>query len=233
MYNTSIVGWRGHMENGSTHGTVQGFHHFLKSLIHKVIFFSDILSKVAYDWKKVLRKVAVKTIHKELLIVKGTDVKWLPTPLYPGGCQLIDLLDYFNLTGNNVPMQIYFYLEKTEALGAQIFIEERNKALSKRTLASSMLSYNGPDIRNLDLSVKRFFKVILRISQNIFVERDERKKCRNYPNANFDSYKDCDEHFLYREMKNKYNVIPFWTAYDLNEVTSKRYENLIYINAIH
>ena len=39
MYNTSIVGWRGHTENGSTLGTVQGFKHVLKALIHKVLFF--------------------------------------------------------------------------------------------------------------------------------------------------------------------------------------------------
>ena len=173
-----------------------------------------------------MKKISVKTINKKLLSVKGSDIEWLPTPLYPGGCQSIDFTDYFNLTGENIPMQIYFYLEETEAIGAQIFIEERNKALAKRTLASSMLSYHGPDIRNPDLSVKRFFKSIIRVSQNIFIEEDESKKCRNYPNSNFDSYRDCDEQFLYREIKSKYNVVPFWTAYDLNEVTSKRNNNI-------
>ena len=188
-------------------------------------FSSEIISGVAYDWKHILKKISVKTIHKELLSVKGSDIKWLPTPSYPGGCQSIDFLDSFNLTGKNIPMQIYFYLEQTNATGAQIFIEERNKALAKRVLPSSLLSYNGPDIKNPDLSVKRFFKAIIRISQNIFVEKDKSKKCQNYPNSKFDSYRDCDEQFVYREVKNKYNVVPFWTAYDFNEVTSKRNDN--------
>ena len=170
--------------------------------------------------------MSVKTIHEQNLIINGSDINWLPTPLYPGGCQSIDLLDYFNLTDKNAPMQMVFYLEKTNAIGAQIFIEERNKALAKRTLPSSMLSYNGPDIINPDLSVTSlFFKAIIRVSQNIFVEEDERINCKNYPNSEFESYRDCDEKFLYKEIRNKFNVVPFWTANDLNEVTSKRNDN--------
>ena len=47
------------------------------------------------------------------------------------------------------------------------------------------------------------------------------KKCRNYPNEDFKSYRECDEDFVYKEMKNKYQLMPFWAANDFNEVSSK------------
>ena len=58
------------------------------------------------------------------------------------------------------------------------------------------------------------------ISENIFSEQDEEKKCKNYPNADFLSYKKCDEDFIHKEMKNIFDLIPFWATGILSEVNT-------------
>ena len=39
--------------------------------------------------------------------------------------------------------------------------------------------------------------------------------CKNYLDS---SYRECDENFVYNEMKN-YGIMPFWAAKKLSEVT--------------
>ena len=74
------------------------------------------------------------------------------------------------------------------------------------------------------LSLKSSSFFLFSISENIFSEQDEEKKCKNYPNADFLSYKKCDEDFIHKEMKNIFDVIPFWATGILSEVTTLKTE---------
>ena len=43
---------------------------------------------------------------------------------------------------------------------------------------------------------REFYKYALKISENVFVEEDSSKKCRVYPNEEFESYRACDDQFM-------------------------------------
>ena len=53
---------------------------------------------------------------------------------------------------------------------------------------------------------------MMRIKKNIFDEEDQSKKCRNYPNPDFFSHKECDFPGM--------DLMPPWLDEDLANVTS-------------
>ena len=57
--------------------------------------------------------------------------------------------------------------------------------------------------------------------ENIYDENDATKKCRNYPNPDFHSYKDCDDHFMkdYISSFDPPVLIPIWLTDDMGNVT--------------
>ena len=85
-----------------------------------------------------------------------------------------------------------------------------------------MLSYEGPTFENFDLTDPILMKGIFKLSQTIDTEEDEEKLCKNYPYNGFNSYKECDEQFVYDELKNKFNIMPVWAALDKKETTNLR-----------
>ena len=61
-------------------------------------------------------------------------------------------------------------------------------------------------------------KYVMEISENIYNELDESKNCRNYPDEQFASYFECEEHFM-QEICLGYGVAPIWLFGDLKKVT--------------
>ena len=61
-------------------------------------------------------------------------------------------------------------------------------------------------------------KFVMEISENIYNEQDKSKNCQNYPNENFASYFDCEEHFV-QQICQSYGVAPIWLFGDLKKVT--------------
>ena len=102
--------------------------------------------------------------------------------------------------------------------GVTILVEDRMKALARRLSKSNSLDYIGPPIKT-GSSNPKFRQFILRIAQTIDLEEDPGSMCINYPTKAFTSFRDCDERFVYQEMKQKYNLMPFWAAKSLDEVT--------------
>merc|ERR550532_2611286 len=61
-------------------------------------------------------------------------------------------------------------------------------------------------------------KFVMEISENIYNEQDKSKNCKNYPNENFASYFDCEEHFVQQTCQS-FGVAPIWLFEDLKNVT--------------
>ena len=61
-------------------------------------------------------------------------------------------------------------------------------------------------------------KFVMEISENVYNEHDKSKNCQNYPNKNFASYFDCEEHFM-QEICKSFGVAPIWLFDDLKKVT--------------
>ena len=131
-----------------------------------------------------------------------------------------DFVDYFDLSGHNTPLQIFFHIAPIENLGISIHIEERNRALKKRPLKNNVLTYSGPLIRNPSLSSPRITRMMLKFEQFLFSDKDDSKNCKNYPHDEYSSYRECDEKFIYKLFKRKYEVMPFWVARSVDEVTN-------------
>ena len=67
-----------------------------------------------------------------------------------------------------------------------------------------------------------FSKYAVKIKKNVFVEEDPRKTCRNYPNAQFSSYSECDDQFMRNKIDKAapgLNLTPLWLTKDLDKVT--------------
>ena len=63
-----------------------------------------------------------------------------------------------------------------------------------------------------------FSKFVMEISANVYNEQDTSKNCRNYPDENFASYFDCEEHFVQKKCSS-YGLAPIWMFKDLKKVT--------------
>ena len=72
--------------------------------------------------------------------------------------------------------------------------------------------------------MENFSSYIVRINTDVFVEEDPSKTCRNYPNDNFASFKDCDDQFMrdkVEEVAPGLDLTPPWLVDDLDNVTSQ------------
>ena len=65
--------------------------------------------------------------------------------------------------------------------------------------------------------------ISVKLSQTIYSERDKSKPCVNYPTEKYVSYEDCDRRTVYQNVLDKFNLVPFWSARSLDEVSMTRY----------
>ena len=84
-----------------------------------------------------------------------------------------------------------------------------------------MMSYNGPLITNQDLSRSEIIRVMLKLDQTVDSEKDEDKKCRNYPNKQYSHYQECDKKNVYVDCLKRYPFMPFGVALYENEITEE------------
>ena len=203
---------------------------FIRNILYREYLLA-VLSVLSPNWTKIVKRIQVSSKpgnNSNLKEIKGKDMHWQIRPIYPF-CQPIDLLEYF---GKELkPQQIVFYFDahKTQnGNGIFLYVIERNTALRRRLLKSNMLSYNGPEIKLLDLhSDAKLFKVGFQLSQSIFIEHEGNIGCVNYPIENYENYRECDEDFMSHQINNLYGITPFWAAEDLSDVTLNKFDKFI------
>ena len=141
-------------------------------------------------------------------------MSWSLVEAYPA-CQVVDLSQYWNMN-KIAPYLIEIRVKKIENLGLSLKLEDRETMLMKRTLKSQIMDFEGAPIELENLNSTHYIHMYLKFRQTLNIE-----DCDVYPNENFLSYKECDEEFVYREMKNTYKIMPFWAAKTLDEVTKQ------------
>ena len=194
------IGWNGHTANGSTLGSTE-----------------DILSKASLDWKNIL--LSLKVIENEREYVKWTnDFKWSMADYR--GCKLINLSQYFNMS-EIVPTSIRLEFARQENRSVSIKIQDFRKA-TIRALNSNHFDYIGPPIQLNDLISPSILTYAVKISSFVDLEEDPGKKCVNYPTKEFESYQECDQEFLHKEIKQTYDIMPFWASKSDAEVTKSK-----------
>ena len=161
----------------------------------------------------------MKTTDVQYHYVPGVDIQWSLAPQYPA-CQSIDLVDYFDFNVY-VPSIIQFLLGTNENMGVTLLIEDR-ELRTKRRIIKNDLVYNGPILKLTDVSKGWELWAGMKITQNINTPKDKAAKCKIYPNLHYKTYMQCDEKFVFNEMKDIYNFVPFWTTDNFTIVTTQR-----------
>ena len=128
----------------------------------------------------------------------GTEIKWSLTSKFPA-CQTIELEDYFP---NRIHKKCFFEFNKVKNIAVDFHLEDRNFVLD-RSLKSSLFEYSGPKIYIEDLQKETAISMASYLTQQHDSDLDVTKNCKNYPNENFISYKECDKKFVHEKFKNK------------------------------
>ena len=132
----------------------------------------------------------------------------------------MDVSQYLDIK-NIAPSSIYIHFNKIQNLGITLEIEDVRKSLSRRKINSNSFDYDGPPIEIQNLYSTKVSTIALSLSQTIDLEA--MKNCKNYPNQNFSSYRECDENFVYNKIVQNYSMMPFWAAKKIDEITDIAY----------
>ena len=179
-----------------------------------------VLTSISFDWSTILKGFFVRNSsgqkeNKKFLAKNKTGP---PLPQYPA-CFTLDLNDHLEF----IPNHVSFHFYRVPNLALTIEVVDSLKSLVKRSLAWDSFDYEGEKLR-LDLATVQSKLYALTLSQTINLEADEGKNCKNYPNKEFASYRECDENFVYNEIQEHYKMMPFWAAKTIEEITDIEYE---------
>ena len=209
---TSIRGWTGFKADGSPLNDVKGL--FLRNK-DKIIFQClGIIGNVTKKFKEVLTNIKLEST-KGVKLINETIPEQLG--LQYVHCTDLDLSDFFNLE-KHIPSQLLFTFNIV-GVGVTIYVDDINRKAS-RTLRSSRLVYNGSPLQNLNLTKQLKFQYYFKLSQVINIDSNVKMPCRNYPNGEFQTFEECDQNFVFRQVKRKYNSTPFWATKNYEEVTA-------------
>ena len=74
------------------------------------------------------------------------------------------------------------------------------------------------------MKLNQFAMFRVKIQKKVFIEGEPGTTCRNYPNPEFESYKECDDKYMRRKVDMVapgLNLTPVWMTRDLSKVTTK------------
>ena len=104
----------------------------------------------------------------------------------------------------------------------EILLVDRSVS-TDREIATNSLYTAGPRIEMRPVKVdpllgKGWSTYIAQIHENIFVENDPTKKCKNYPNEDHETYNDCDKAFIRESLTAKFgpDFVPIWATSSSN-----------------
>ena len=64
----------------------------------------------------------------------------------------------------------------------------------------------------------------VKIKKKVFIEGEPGTTCRNYPTSDFESYRECDDHYMRKRIDSSapgLNLMPVWMTDDLSRVTTQ------------
>ena len=151
-------------------------------------------------------------------VTQSSKVFFFCNPSYPDtNCLLFDFSKNKSLNEKRL-IQIRFNFKQTDNLDttALVRIVDRNTLLDRASY-----SYSGVSIKT-DLRESKKLRYVVTLKQNIYVEEDESKGCKNYPFNGFANYGSCDEDFVSRSLRDvgPSHFVPFWATKNWSLVTN-------------
>ena len=198
-YNHSVFGWAEHTNDSGILGSVEEVLNKVRN--HKV---DDVIKAVGFYFKN-------KTLGS-FWVYASAQLKRLN---YPQNCYTV-----------NPPQINKARKEIVKSMWIKFNNEKTNKVtihLQGRTLASSRKIYDHTFYSKGDemfVESGRYRKYAVEISKNVYLEEDKSKNCRNYPNADFASYLECDDQYM-RDICDSVKLAPVWLYDDYKKVTKR------------
>ena len=151
-----------------------------------------VLDKVAFKVEEVVKEVFMKDAKA------NSSAPWEPLPLdlvtmerptFPRFCFTL------NITKAEVQKKRHLKMLKMTFTGIQDlqFILHGRELYTKRNIKEQNVYSSGEALK---LDKNDSLEYLVQIKESIFAEEDETKNCKNYPDAKFASYDQCDEDFL-------------------------------------
>ena len=200
-FNGSIFGWAGHNNQSEILGGVEEI--FKRVRNGRVV---DLLKSIKIRNKK------GTFFEIPLQYVKQKRVN------FPNNCQTLDLLEVAEINGTFIK-QIWIEFEDIRNKTVEIIFKGRNLDCG-RDIKDHSFHSTGQTVKvDKNLLWKSY---MVEISQRVYVEEDRSKRCKNYPSAEFLSYKDCDDSFVSGIItKEVPGMVPIWQNDDLTKVSTK------------
>jgi hypothetical protein len=111
----------------------------------------------------------------------------------------------------------------------EVLLEYRGLATERRIAAHGLFTSGSAIGKAPRVSQERgegWSTFVVQIDENVFVENDPSKNCQNYPNNQFETYKQCDEDFIAKTLRTNFGpkFLPIW-ATNLTDVSYTKWEN--------
>ena len=203
-FNHSLVGWGGHNKE-----------------LTAISNATEILQHTRKNMTGLLNRVDIHTISKNgranIDILNNITLKEV---------SLVDDCYILNLTniGADVMKDMHMMtlslseeVVRKNNISVEVKIQGRSLATRREILEHRF--YSSGD----SMTLGRFSSYVVRMKKTVFEAKKEIKKCRPYPNYDFESYKQCDTEYMRAridELAPDLNLTPPWITDDLNSVTS-------------
>jgi hypothetical protein len=198
-YNKTILGWAGHTNTSGVQGSVA----------------------------EVLKRVRAHTVEEDISAVnfRGKDNTWhsinisnvhLGRVNFPDNCYTLDIASNAEVKKHGVKKLIISF-DALENRSAEVRVQGSSLACD-RDIEAHRLYSDGDKIMLQNRNEYRRFVVSLK--KNVFVEEDTTKNCRNYPNPEYASYRDCDDRWMKDTVARLApGLVPIWLAGTMENVS--------------
>ena len=200
-FNRSIIGWAGHTADFGVKGSVQEVFNMVRTYnIEDIIAGSRI--QFSSGWYQYL---PLQQFHHAERVN------------YPQNCFRFNLtfLNEMRRWERVKTLELYFKTANIERVQLDF---QGGSLKANRDIYDNAFDTIGDSILNAEPGTVN--KYAVEIAGNSYLEEDTSKKCREYPNSEYASYKDCDDQYM-KDICEKVGLAPVWLMDDFNLVTKK------------
>ena len=196
----SIIGWAGHTADFGVKSSVEEVLNKMRN--HRI---KDIINsgKIQFRSGK-YQNVSMEQFHLADRVN------------YPHNCFRLNLTFLNEIQEDRInTLEIYFNANKTQRIQLDF---HGGSMIANRDIYDDTFGTTG-DAIVLD-EPGTYHKYAVEISGNSYLEDDTSKKCRDYPNSEYASYKECDDQYM-RDICKRVGLAPVWLFEDFSQVTQK------------
>ena len=200
QFNRSIIGWAGHTADFEVKGSVEEVFNMVRN--HNI---EDIVdgSLIQFSSGTTLN-VPLQQFH----LAERVN--------YPQNCFRLNLTFLNAMRQERIrTLEIYFKTSKIR----RVQLDFHGGSLkANRDIYDDTFDTIGDAILIAEPGTTK--KYAVEIAGNSYLEEDTSKKCREYPNSEYASYKECDDQYM-KDICERVGLAPVWLMEDFNLVTKK------------